>query len=115
MYYVINDFVIDHCMKDNVKDVLQKEDNDYAIPPIKWFGVVKGATMQECAKALGYKTLDYALPDFWVKDVEKLTGQYPVGHFVWCYDDPEKGFGYPAPISVEGTLLLKIFDHIRLQ
>ena len=55
-------------------------------------------TVGEAAQALGLRTYDTALPQDWVDDVKRVTGTYPAGMFVWCYDHA-RSFGEPFPLT----------------
>jgi hypothetical protein len=69
-------------------------------------------TVGEAAVMCGYTVYDCALPQPWVDHVFELTGTYPVGMFVWCYDTA-KNFGEPAPLTPDAAKLLRSYEQAR--
>lgn len=63
-------------------------------------------TKEDAVKKLGLKVFDYALPQRWVNKVMEATGDDPVPHFVWCYDD-NSIFGFPRPLTKKGSEIVK--------
>ncbi len=67
-------------------------------------------TKEELVKAAGLKTVDYALPQHWVDNMEKRMSKTNIAqHFVWTYDF-NKTIGCPFPITKEGIILLCAFS-----
>ncbi|MHB8618432.1 MAG: hypothetical protein ACYDAG_02495 [Chloroflexota bacterium] len=62
-------------------------------------------SVRDAAELFGYKVYDSAVPQPWADAVLKLTGIYPPGLVVWCYDKA-RTFGAPVPVSREGEALL---------
>ncbi len=52
------------------------------------------------------ETFDYALPQTWVDEVSKKTGDEIAPHFVWLYDKEGGLFGRPSSISLKGNRIL---------
>jgi len=69
-------------------------------------------TVKEAAEALELEVYDTALPQDWVDDFHKVTGVYPVGLFVWCYDNA-KTFGEPYPLTMAAFKLLLQYERAR--
>lgn len=64
------------------------------------------------AKAMNLKAYDVALPQPWVDEVTKLTGESPYEHFVWYYDLREYSAGGVAcAVTKQGhKILVKYAD-----
>ena len=106
-YYVINDYTLKLFEgKDELKEHIKETPLDHLdVPRYNHINVT------DQAKAMGYKTFDCALPIDFVRDFEEKTGIIPVGRIVYRYDG--NVFGYPAPITREGEVALKIYEHIK--
>lgn len=77
-------------------------------PEVKWYNFFsKFHTIDGAAELIGYKSYDTAVPQDWADTVRNLTGIYPVGHVVWCYDGKTM-LGNPAPVTSVGFELMKV-------
>jgi len=56
-------------------------------------------------------TFDYTVPQPWLDDLARVTGQYRSGFFVWMYDNKCRMFGRPFAIVPEGWELLANYVH----
>ena len=105
--YVIDEYILDRFIgPDNLKNITKETPLDPLDAPRYNY-----PTVTDQAKAMGYKTFDCALPLDFVRDFEEKTGIIPVGRIVYRYDG--NVFGYPAPITREGEVALKIYEHIK--
>jgi len=69
--------------------------------------------MDQRARELGLQTYDSAIPQEWANRVKDLTGFYPVGHVVWCYD--RVSFGRPVAVTPAGEDVLAQLVSIAVQ
>lgn len=68
----------------------------------------------ELADALGLNSFDTAVPQPWLDEVQRLTGEYSLG-FVWCYDPividgvPRPNiYGFPVPVTPEAEAIYAV-------
>ena len=73
-------------------------------------------TRREAVARLGYKKVDYALPqDFFNPMMSILKGMKveadnPIAHFVWVYDN--NSFGEAGPLTEIGKKALKRYNYL---
>lgn len=75
---------------------------------------------QAAERILPNYVYDTALPQDWVDDVNRVTGTYPVGMFVWCYGERrqpgetwQRQAQHPHPLTDEAVLLLMRYERER--
>ncbi len=61
----------------------------------------------EAARELGLRSFDTILPQSFVEEFVKITGESPMLYFVWVYPG-----NYLEPITREGTVLLKVYHNL---
>lgn len=59
-------------------------------------------TIDGRCKELGLEVYDTAVPQPWADSFREVTGLYPPGHFVWCYDRC-RTWGEPVPLTWEAV------------
>jgi hypothetical protein len=76
-----------------------------------------GKTLGDLAKEFEldkFGSYDFALPQYWVDEVRKVTRGSPVGIMIWFY--PFEGnfriFGTPLALTKGGEMLLEIFNKL---
>ena len=104
MYYLIDDHIVDCYFEEQCRGAVKTY---YKVNLIDLIGL-PNVSRQKVVKALAPETFDWALPVNWVRDVVKVTGEDPGGHFVWGY--PEDA---PVPVTREGVILLRIYERMK--
>lgn len=104
MYYLIDDHIADIYFN---KDYVAALKSNYKVNLIDLIGL-PNVSKQLVVNLLAPKTYDWALPQMWVNDVIEMTGENPVGHFVWGY-----GNGEPVPITREGVVILRVYERLK--
>jgi hypothetical protein len=104
MYYLIDDHIADIYFNKNYIAALKEH---YKVNLIDLIGL-PNVSKQLVVNQLAPKTYDWALPANWVRDVVKVTGEDPGGHFVWGY-----GNGETVPITREGVIILRIYERLK--
>lgn len=73
----------------------------------------KAVTVGQLAQAVGLRTFDTALPQDWVDDVKRVTGEYaPYAGIVWCYDEA-RTWGRPVAMTIRGRLILERYARAK--
>jgi hypothetical protein len=74
---------------------------------------------QAAARILPNHVYDTAIPLSWVDDVQRVTGTYPAGMFVWCYGERDlvhigqRPPEHPHPLTDEAVNLLILYYQRR--
>lgn len=105
--YAVPEYVVSKYIPERIAAVaIQK-----IAPAIAYKYVPDGVTVSELARTQGVEHFDVALPIDMVRDFQDKTGFNPVGHFVMDYTN--NSYGFFKPVSIEGQIAQKIFNHIK--
>lgn len=72
-----------------------------------------GKTVGDLVKDLRLEedgSFDYAMPQPWCEEFERITGEWPIGQFVWYYDKGHSVFGRPYPLTDNARWLLSKYN-----